>query len=286
MIGKVFWAGALAEMGGASPARSSRRCTSSPARSSCARPHELDGGRAEYSLAPAGQDVCYQQIPRAARAARHRAAAAWIERKAGERAEDLADVLAHHYLQALELARCRADGRRGGSRGERDPLPRPRRRARARPRHRLGRDSAAQALALCPPEDHQHPELLRRWARGHPGARAKRDRARRGARRLPRQWRHRGRSARADAARACLRLAEGDRSNALVAEGRRPARGRSARGGARRGLRGACGEPVPCRRLPRGDRDCRAGADACRAARSARTGARACLSRFRPRLPR
>ena len=50
------------------------------------------------------RDVCYAQIPRAARAARHGAAAAWIERKAGERAEDLADVLAHHYLTALELA--------------------------------------------------------------------------------------------------------------------------------------------------------------------------------------
>ena len=52
------------------------------------------------------RDVCYAQIPRAARAARHRAAAAWLERKAGERAEDLADVLAYHYLSALELARA------------------------------------------------------------------------------------------------------------------------------------------------------------------------------------
>ena len=50
------------------------------------------------------RDVCYAQIPRSSRAARHRAAAAWIERKAGDRVEDLADVLAHHYLQALELA--------------------------------------------------------------------------------------------------------------------------------------------------------------------------------------
>ena len=52
------------------------------------------------------RDVCYAQIPRAARAARHRAAAAWLERQAGERAEDLADVLAYHYLSALELARA------------------------------------------------------------------------------------------------------------------------------------------------------------------------------------
>ena len=67
------------------------------------------------------RDVCYQQIPRAARAARHRAAAAWIERKAGERVEDLADVLAHHYLQALELARAagQTDETRGARSGER-----------------------------------------------------------------------------------------------------------------------------------------------------------------------
>ena len=47
---------------------------------------------------------------------RHRAAAAWIERKAGERAEDLADVLAHHYLTALELARPPATPTSGGAR--------------------------------------------------------------------------------------------------------------------------------------------------------------------------
>src|SRR5206468_2422535 len=52
------------------------------------------------------RDVCYAQIPRADRAVRHQAAAAWIEEKAGERVEDLADVLAHHYQAALELNRA------------------------------------------------------------------------------------------------------------------------------------------------------------------------------------
>src|SRR6266511_6125510 len=55
------------------------------------------------------RDVCYGQIPRAARAARHRAAASWLERQAGERAEDMADVLAYHYLSALELVGAAAD---------------------------------------------------------------------------------------------------------------------------------------------------------------------------------
>src|SRR5947207_3197502 len=52
------------------------------------------------------RDIAYQQLPRASRAARHTAAAAWLERKAGERVEDVADVLAHHYLAALELSRA------------------------------------------------------------------------------------------------------------------------------------------------------------------------------------
>ena len=40
------------------------------------------------------------------RASRHVAAARWIESKAPERVEDLADVLAYHYAAALELARA------------------------------------------------------------------------------------------------------------------------------------------------------------------------------------
>ena len=50
------------------------------------------------------RDVAYSQIPRSERVRRHQVAAAWIERKGGERVEDFAEVLAHHYLQALELA--------------------------------------------------------------------------------------------------------------------------------------------------------------------------------------
>ena len=112
------------------------------------------------------RDVCYAQIPRAARAARHRAAAAWLERKAGERAEDLADVLAYHYLSALELVG--AAGRRGageGAGGERDPLPGPGRRARARARRRARRGRASPRRSRSPPPaTPSAPSLLERWA--------------------------------------------------------------------------------------------------------------------------
>jgi class 3 adenylate cyclase len=108
VLGKVFWAGALTEMGARDPGEVdlvlhelSRKELVRPTRSSSMQ------GEVEYGFWHLlVRDVCYVQIPRAARAARHRAAAAWLERKAGERAEDLADVLAHHYKAALDLARA------------------------------------------------------------------------------------------------------------------------------------------------------------------------------------
>ena len=51
-----------------------------------------------------GRDVAYAQLPRAARAARHVAAARWLEAKAGDRVGDIGEVLAHHYTVALDLA--------------------------------------------------------------------------------------------------------------------------------------------------------------------------------------
>src|SRR5262249_999403 len=52
------------------------------------------------------RDVAYRQIPRAARAAVHRLSGQWIERIAGERVSDHAELLVHHCCQALELTRA------------------------------------------------------------------------------------------------------------------------------------------------------------------------------------
>jgi class 3 adenylate cyclase/tetratricopeptide (TPR) repeat protein len=105
VVGKVFWSGALGEIGGRDEDEVhlalhelARKELVRPARSSSM------AGEDEYTFWHLlVQDVAYSQIPRAERARRHGAAAIWIERKAGERVEDLAEVLAHHYLQALEL---------------------------------------------------------------------------------------------------------------------------------------------------------------------------------------
>ena len=108
VIGKVFWAGALAAMG--EPDLESVVSTLRElSRKELVRPLRQSSmaGEAEYAFWHVlARDVAYGQLPRASRAARHVAAAKWIESKAPERVEDLADVLAYHYTSALELARA------------------------------------------------------------------------------------------------------------------------------------------------------------------------------------
>ena len=84
-------------------------------------------GEAEYAFGHIlARDVAYSQLPRASRAARHVAAAAWIESKVPGRVEDLADVLAYHYATAFELARAAGrDGAGGPARGAGAALPGP-----------------------------------------------------------------------------------------------------------------------------------------------------------------
>jgi class 3 adenylate cyclase len=108
VLGKVFWAGAVAEMRGL-PDREVRDDLHELARKELLRPARRSSveGEAEYAFQHLLiRDVAYGQIPRAARAAKHRAAAAWIERMAGERVADSAELLAYHYEQALALVRA------------------------------------------------------------------------------------------------------------------------------------------------------------------------------------
>jgi class 3 adenylate cyclase len=62
-------------------------------------------GESQYSfLHVLVRDVAYRQIPRARRGEKHQLAAEWLESLTPDRAEDWAEMLAHHYLSALELA--------------------------------------------------------------------------------------------------------------------------------------------------------------------------------------
>jgi class 3 adenylate cyclase/tetratricopeptide (TPR) repeat protein len=108
VIGKVFWAGAVAEMRGIDEAEV-REGLHELARKELVRPARRPSleGQLEYSFWHLlVRDVAYSQIPRTAKAERHRAAAVWLERAAGDRVTDHAELLAHHYVEAIALARA------------------------------------------------------------------------------------------------------------------------------------------------------------------------------------
>jgi class 3 adenylate cyclase/tetratricopeptide (TPR) repeat protein len=117
VVGKVFWAGAVAAMGGRDVAAVTD-AMHELARKELVRParHSSMAGEAEYAFWHVlTRDVAYAQLPRPSRAARHVAAAQWLEAKAGDRAEDVAEVLAHHWATALDLARAAGQDERAVS---------------------------------------------------------------------------------------------------------------------------------------------------------------------------
>jgi class 3 adenylate cyclase/tetratricopeptide (TPR) repeat protein len=166
VIGKVFWAGGVAQMGERDLTdvidtlrELSRKELVRPARRSSIE------GEAEYAFWHVlARDVAYGQLPRASRASRHVAAARWIESRAPERIEDLADVLAYHYATALELARA------AGHTDQASELEAPALKFLSLAGERaLGLDTAAalsnleRALALVPEGHPERPEALARF---------------------------------------------------------------------------------------------------------------------------
>ncbi len=167
VIGKVFWAGALAEMAGR-PSADVQQDLHELSRKELVRPSRLSTmeGEAEYAFWHGlVRDVAYQQIPRAERARRHEAAAGWIEARAAGRVEDMAELLAHHALAALELARGAGDA----SATER-LTDASRRYLRMAGERAMGLDASqaearlTRALELTPEGHWDRPELLIRWA--------------------------------------------------------------------------------------------------------------------------
>jgi len=108
VIGRVFWPSAVAAVG-STDLESVRAGLHELAHRELVRPVRVSSmhGDTEYAFAHALiRDVAYGQIPRLARVDKHVAAAQWIERMAAERLSDRAELLAHHYGQALELSRA------------------------------------------------------------------------------------------------------------------------------------------------------------------------------------
>jgi class 3 adenylate cyclase/tetratricopeptide (TPR) repeat protein len=166
VLGKVFWLGAVCAVGGSERREAEERLHSLERKEFVRRERRSSvGGEGEYAFRHLlVRDVVYGQIPRGARAERHERAAAWID--ALGRPEDHAEMLAHHYLEALRLRRAAAD--------ELPPELVERARVAARDAGdralALGSYTAAssfygEALHLWPADAERRPELLLAYAR-------------------------------------------------------------------------------------------------------------------------
>ena len=167
VIGKVFWPAALSALapgshdaaGSALHALERKEFVRRDRRSAVA-------GETQYAFLHAlVRDVAYGQIPRATRVDKHRLAAEWIAALAPDRSEDRAEMLAHHYREALALSTAAGL--------DTTPLRAPARAALADASTRafsLNAWLAAEELALAAVEltesdDPQRPHLLLRAAR-------------------------------------------------------------------------------------------------------------------------
>ena len=153
--GKVFWAGAL-ERADAHELllRLERKQFVRRER------HSTVSGDTQYAFQHALlRDVAYAQIPRRTRSEMHRHAAAWIE--ALGRPDDHAELLAHHYERALELARSAGapDDLQLVSR-TRESLLAAGERAQSLSAFPSAVDLLDRALAHCASDDPERPQLL------------------------------------------------------------------------------------------------------------------------------
>ncbi|HSS81846.1 MAG TPA: AAA family ATPase [Gaiellaceae bacterium] len=166
VLGKVFWLGAACAVSGIDRDEGEARLHALERKEFVRRERRSSvAGEGEYAFRHLlVRDVAYGQIPRGARAQRHERAAAWLE--ALGRPEDHAEMLVHHYLEAIALRQA------AGNEASAELAGRARLAARDAGDRALalGAFPAAgrffeSALELWPADDEERPELLLAYAR-------------------------------------------------------------------------------------------------------------------------
>jgi class 3 adenylate cyclase/tetratricopeptide (TPR) repeat protein len=160
VLGRVFWEGALASVAGLDSREVERRLHGLVRREFVRRERRSSvAGETEYAFRHLlVRDVAYAQIPRGVRGDKHRRVAEWIE--ALGRPEDHAEMLAHHYLSALELAQAAGQPTEELDERARSALREAGARAFALNAFEQAARFYASALELWPREDHARPALL------------------------------------------------------------------------------------------------------------------------------
>jgi len=163
VVGRVFWGGAVASLAGIDEA-AAKASLDHLAELELIRPVRMSSvrGQPEYAFWHGLlQEVAYGHIPRAARTVKHRAVAEWLERLAGDRIADRAELVAHHYLLALGYTRSSP-----GQVGLEELAERARRHLVTAGDWAMRMNVAQaeahfqRALDLCPPGDPDRPQLL------------------------------------------------------------------------------------------------------------------------------
>ena len=120
VLGRVFWSGGVVAVGGRGEA-DVRIALRDLSRAEFVRrvPMSSVARQEEYSFWHALlRDVAYGSLPRKVRAAKHLAAAHWLEELAGARVADYAELLAYHYQTARESTEDAGDKARAAELAE------------------------------------------------------------------------------------------------------------------------------------------------------------------------
>jgi class 3 adenylate cyclase/tetratricopeptide (TPR) repeat protein len=158
VLGKVFWLGSVVDGRSPSEAEGALHALDRKGFVRRARASSV-ADESEYTfLHLLVRDVAYGQIPRAARAEKHRRAAEWIESLG--RPDEHAETLAHHYLSALDLARASREPTEELANRARHALREAGDRAAALNAFDSAARSYATALELSPSGDPDRPTLL------------------------------------------------------------------------------------------------------------------------------
>jgi hypothetical protein len=173
VLGKVFWSGALGALAGLDAFLLEEQLHGLERKEFVRRERRSAvAGETQYAfLHLLLRDVAYSQIPRAERAGKHALAAAWLESLSADRSEDRAEMLAHHYVEALELMRATGADESALREPARKALTEAGERALALHAPAAAAGYLQAALDLIEPDDPDHARLLlnyvkTKWAVG------------------------------------------------------------------------------------------------------------------------
>jgi class 3 adenylate cyclase/tetratricopeptide (TPR) repeat protein len=103
VVGRVFWLGTVAELTGRDPGEV-RAALGRLRVKELVVPHDPSSFSDEYEFAFRHnliRDGAYESLPKALRAEKHAGVARWAEQRAGDRADEIAELIATHLLEAL-----------------------------------------------------------------------------------------------------------------------------------------------------------------------------------------